>query len=59
MGEMGEMKKAMGESYMAALIVGCIRIVGSILGAVFIHQKLSRRLLMTCSSIGKFYAIFN
>lgn len=52
MDEMESMMKAMKESYIAAITVGSIRIVGSILGAIFLQRKLSRRLLMTLSSIG-------
>ena len=52
MDEMESMMKAMKESYIAAITVGCIRIVGSVLGAIFLQRKISRRLLMTCSAIG-------
>jgi len=51
------MKPADSTPYMAAILVGSIRILGSIIGVVMISRKLSRRLLMVWSSIGMMLAM--
>lgn len=44
-------------SYLSAIIVGSIRIIGSILSAVCLAKKCSRKRMMICSALGMFVAM--
>jgi len=55
--KMEEMMSMKENSYLSAIAVGSIRIIGSILGAIFLKKQISRRVLMTCSAIGMFLSM--
>jgi MFS family permease len=46
------MDEATSTSYLSAIMVGSIRILGSILGVLLLRKNMSRRLLMVWSSVG-------
>ncbi len=50
----GHMSKT---SYVSAIAVGSLRVVGTIFGILFLHFKFSRRVLMTTSAFGMFLSM--
>ena len=46
------MMKSTTRSFISAVLIGFIRILGGILGVLFLKKQVSRRILMTWSSLG-------